>query len=98
METVTVKDLRNNYGALLDSVQNNKDAEVHVTRDGKPWVLLKSPLSCAPEKLNSLEKRGGREVRKNLALTLGMIHYQKKPILIVRKGVSSACVYPSEGN
>lgn len=96
METVSIKELRNRYGALLDIVQNNKKCLVTVTRDGRPWVVLRSPLDYTPDRLNAMGRETGRTVRENLALVLGTVHYQKKPLLILRKGVMSACVFPPE--
>lgn len=93
-ETISIKEFVTQYGAILDKVQNDKECRVEVTRDGRPWVVLKSPLLFTSHQLSQLEQMAGRQARKNLSTTLGMIHYQKQPLLIVRKGISAACIYP----
>ncbi|MBE0598034.1 MAG: type II toxin-antitoxin system Phd/YefM family antitoxin [Desulfuromonadales bacterium] len=90
--TVDLKTFRQNFGEFLDTVQRDKDATVIVTRYGNPWVVLRSPAAFA--RTDGFWRERALKVRLELVLLLGTVHYQKKPLLVIRKGEPAACVCP----
>ena len=96
-ETVSIKQLRENYGALLDRVQRDELYEVRVTRSGRPWVVLRSPKSYESNQLEVMRKHPSSKARENLADLLGKVHYQKRLVLIMRNRLPVACICPAGG-